>query len=40
MNHSKHTTEICSVMFAFIALLALVAGPVAAQERLLDFAAL
>src|SRR5262249_32912679 len=33
MKHTKHTTKLCSVPFAFIALFALVAGPAAAAEE-------
>jgi len=33
MKHTKHTTKFCSVLFAFIALFALVAGPAAAAEE-------
>src|SRR5262245_63997346 len=32
MKHTKHTTKLCSVPCAFIALFALVAGPAAAAE--------
>ena len=39
MKHTKHTTKRCPALFASIALFELVAGPVAAQERLLDFTA-
>jgi hypothetical protein len=33
MKHTKRTTKLCSVLFAFIALFALVAGPAAAAEK-------
>src|SRR5215813_12146156 len=33
MKHTKHTTKLCSMLFAFIALFALVAGPAAAAEK-------
>ena len=33
MKHTKHTTKLCSVLFAFIALFPLPAGPAAAAEE-------
>src|SRR5262245_2693430 len=33
MKHTKHTTKLCSLLFAFIALFALVPGPAAAAEE-------
>ena len=33
MKHTKHTTKLCPVLFAFITLFALVAGPAAAAEK-------
>src|SRR6476660_4098555 len=33
MKHTQCTTKLCSVLFAFIALFALVAGPAAAAEK-------
>src|SRR5512132_460193 len=34
MKHTQRTTKLCSVLFASIALFALVAGPAAAAEKI------